>query len=111
MEKKRKTMRKQDWSIDEWLEASRVKHQKQQAKQARTITRDRKLRESVEIIISSQDSCIGDDEDKEEVGGGEKLRVTGSHQDERRRIPEHAAADGDSSQETLILGNRRVSGS
>ena len=111
MEKKRKTMRKQDWSIDEWLEASRVKHQKQQAKKARTITRDRKLRESVEIIISSQDSCIGDDEDKEEVGGGEKLRVTGNHQDERRRIPEHAAADGASSQETLILGNRRVSSS
>ena len=49
MEKKRKTMRKQDWSIDEWLEASRVKYQKQQAKQARAITRDRKLRESAEI--------------------------------------------------------------
>ena len=37
------------------------------------------------------------------------LHVMGSPQEERSRIPERAAADGDSSQETLILGNRRVS--
>ena len=74
----------------------------------------------MEFIISSPDSCIVEKDetgislgtgDNEEAGGEERIHVMGSLQADRRRIPEPAAADGDSSQETLILGNRRFSGS
>ena len=117
MEKKPKKMRKQDWSIDEWLEASAKKQKKQKAKRGQSRKWDRKLGASIEIIMSSPDICIGEEKDKEEVRGcellqvrgGELLHVMGSPPEERSRIPEHAADDGDSSQETLILGSRGVS--
>ena len=130
LEKKKTKARKQDWSIDEWLELSIDRQKKRQAKRTRTRKWNRKLRESVEFIISSPEaerkegahrrsrpdaengaSGIRGSGGDTKGDGDEGTYVKGNLQTDRMCIPEHAAVDGESSRETLTLGHRGISGS
>ena len=56
VEKRQKKEKKQDWSIEEWLEASIDRQKITQAKPVKTRKWDRKLKESAEIILSSPEN-------------------------------------------------------
>ena len=59
LEKKRKKERKQEWSIDEWLEASIDQQKRALTRKAKTRVWKRNLKSSVEVIISSNDPVSG----------------------------------------------------
>ena len=107
--------------MDDWLKASIDRQKKQQSKRARTRIWNRKLKGSVEFVISSLEKFWSPEGEAEtsilpragdfKVGVEGKRHVTGAPQTDRSCIPEHSAAYEESSQETLILQNRRISGS